>query len=95
MIEAYERDGALLFKVRVVPRAYRSEIAGEHDGALRVRVAAPPVEGKANKALRVFLARRLAVPPSRIAITRGVGSRHKLVEIEGITTEEALQRLRA
>lgn len=79
----------------VSPGARENEVVAVEEGEVRIRVAAPPVEGKANKALRVFLARRLAVPPSRIAITRGVGSRHKVVEIEGITTEEALQRLRA
>jgi len=63
------------------------------EGDLRVRVAAPPVEGKANRELLTFLARRLGVPPSHVSLLRGAGSRHKVVEVEGLTTEEALRRL--
>ncbi|MGH9901987.1 MAG: DUF167 domain-containing protein, partial [Pyrinomonadaceae bacterium] len=51
MIRYTESDGAITFAVRVVPHASRSAAAGEHDGALRVRVAAPPVEGAANEEL--------------------------------------------
>lgn len=51
MINYSEKDGTLTFNVRVVTRASRSEIVGEHDGALRVRIAAPPVEGAANEEL--------------------------------------------
>lgn len=51
MIEHSEKDGRLSFKVRVIPRASRSEVIGEHDGALRVRIAASPVDGAANDEL--------------------------------------------
>jgi uncharacterized protein (TIGR00251 family) len=65
------QDGALTFAVRVVPRASRSEVAGEHDGALRVRVAAPPVDGAANEELIRTLARALRVPARDVRIMSG------------------------
>lgn len=73
----------MTFKVRVVPRASRSEIVGEHDGALRVRVAAPPVDGAANDELVGVLAKAFGVPPSAIAISAGQTSKVKTVKIEG------------
>jgi uncharacterized protein (TIGR00251 family) len=79
--------------VRVQARARRDEIAADRDGALLVRVTAPPVEGKANDALRKLLARRLGVPPSRISVVRGATSRHKLVEVEGVDSEALRRRL--
>lgn len=80
-------------EVRVQPRARRDEIAGERDGALLVRVTAPPVDGRANDALCKLLAKRLRIAPSRVSVVRGASSRHKLLEIEGIdaaTVREAL-----
>ena len=83
MINYSEKDGKLTFKVRVVPRASRTEIIGEHDGALRVRLAAPPVEGAANLALVRLLARALDVSPGSVEITSGKSSRTKTVSILG------------
>lgn len=71
-------------QVRVQPRARRDEIAGERDGRLVVRVTAPPVDGKANAALRKLLAKRLGVPPGSVTVVRGEGSRDKLVEVDGL-----------
>jgi hypothetical protein len=71
-------------QVRVQPRARRDEIAGERDGRLVVRVTAPPVDGKANAALRKLLAKRLGVPPGSVTVVRGEGSRDKLVEVNGL-----------
>jgi uncharacterized protein YggU (UPF0235/DUF167 family) len=68
MINYTEKDGKLTFKVRLVPRASRSEIVGEHDGALRVRLTAPPVEGAANLALLRLLARALDVSPGSVEL---------------------------
>jgi uncharacterized protein (TIGR00251 family) len=78
--------------VRVQPRARRDEIAGERGGSLLVRVRAPPLEGKANAAVCRLIARRLGLAPGRVAVVRGVSSRDKLVEIEGIEADE-LRRL--
>jgi uncharacterized protein (TIGR00251 family) len=73
--------------VRVMPRARKDEIAGERDGALVVRVTAPPVEGKANDAVRKLLAKRLGIAPGRVSVVRGVSGRDKLVEIDGMEAE--------
>ena len=75
--------------VRVQPRARRDEIAGEREGALVVRVTAPPVENKANDAVRKLLARRLGIAPSRVSVVRGASARNKLVEIDDIDAEAA------
>jgi uncharacterized protein (TIGR00251 family) len=80
--------------VRVVPRAPRDEIAGFlADGTLRVRLTAPPVEGRANEALIRLLAEALDVPRSRVRIAGGAGSRSKVVSIGSMTPEEAKRRL--
>ena len=71
-------------RVRVQPRAKRSEIAGVRAGALVVRVAAPPVDGKANAALCALLAERAGVPRSRVSVLRGAGARDKVVRLEGV-----------
>lgn len=82
----------MTFTVRVVPRASRSAIMGEHDGALRVRVAAPPVEGAANEELVRTLARALNVPPRAVEIRSGHASKTKQVRVRGAerTTLESL-----
>jgi uncharacterized protein (TIGR00251 family) len=92
MIVASEKDGRLQFKVRVVPRASRTEIAGEHDGALRVRVAAPPVDGAANEELIRALAKSFALPRNAVEIASGHESRIKQVRVRGIQKED-LERL--
>jgi uncharacterized protein (TIGR00251 family) len=85
MIQYSERDGALIFMVRVVARASRSSVVGEHDGALRVRVAAPPVDGAANEELLRVLARAFEVPTRDVLITSGHSSRLKQVRVKGAT----------
>lgn len=80
-----ERDGSVRFAVRVQPRAARTEIAGEYGDALRVRLAAPPVDGAANAALVDFFAKLFAVPRRDVSILSGEASRSKIVEIRGIT----------
>ena len=87
MINYSERDGSLTFNVRVVPRASRSEVVGEHDGALRVRIAAPPVDGAANEELVRLLARELGVSRSAIRITGGHTSKLKLISVTGVSPE--------
>lgn len=88
-----QRGADVRIRVRVQPRASRTEIAGEHDGALRIRVAAPPVEGEANDALIRFLAKRLRVPASRITVVKGASSRTKRVEVEGADAADVERRL--
>lgn len=76
-------EGAIIFSVRVVPRASRSSIVGAHDGALRVRVAAPPVDGAANEELRRTLAEALGVARRAVEIRSGHASKLKQVRVEG------------
>ena len=71
--------------IHVIPRARRTEVAGERDGALLVRLAAPPVEGAANDALIEFLAAALRLPRRDIRIVSGEHSRRKRVAISGMT----------
>jgi hypothetical protein len=71
VIEISERDGSVIFSVRVTPRASRDAIEGEHQAALKVRRAAPPIEDRANDALRRLLAARLNVPVAAVRIVGG------------------------
>lgn len=84
MLRSNEKDDSLTFQVRVVARASRSEIVGEHDGALRIRLAAPPVDGAANEELVGLLARALGVSRSAIEIITGHSSKLKTVKVVGI-----------
>jgi uncharacterized protein len=70
--------------VRVQPRARKDEVVGLRDGVLVVRVAAPPVDGKANRALCKLVARRAGVAPSKVSIVRGEHAREKVVRVEGL-----------
>lgn len=83
MVDYSEKDGALIFSVRVVPRASRSEIIGEHNGALRIRLAAPPVDGAANEELIRTLAEAFAVSRSAVEVISGHSSRSKRIGIKG------------
>ena len=74
--------------LRVQPRSRKNELAGERAGALLVRVTAPPVDGKANEAVRRLIAKRLGVPVRQVSIVRGESSRDKLIEVEGIGDDE-------
>jgi uncharacterized protein (TIGR00251 family) len=85
MINCSEKNGRITFNVRVVPRASRSEIVGEHDGALRVRIAAPPVAGAANGELVRLLARKLRISRSAIEITGGQTSKLKVIVVKGVS----------
>ncbi len=79
--------------VRVQPRASNNEIAGWDDKAIKVRLTAPPVEGKANKALVDYLAERLGVSKSAVTIVSGHGARQKVVEVDGLSEAEIRGRL--
>jgi uncharacterized protein (TIGR00251 family) len=85
-------DEALL-NVRVTPRARRNALGPMEDGELAVRLAAPPVEGAANKALIAFLAEAFGVPKSAVRVESGERSRRKRLRISGLTLEEVAHRL--
>jgi uncharacterized protein (TIGR00251 family) len=88
-----EVKGGVTFPVRVVPRASKNEIAGVHGDALKVRLTAPPVEGKANETLIVFLAQRLGVRKSQVEIVAGAASRRKMIRVMGVSPQEVEQHL--
>lgn len=77
-------DDGVSFPVRVVPRAQRNAVGGVRDGALVVRLTAPPVEGRANAALQDFLAEALGVRRNQVSIRTGEKSRTKIVRVDGI-----------
>jgi len=79
--------------VKLQPRGRADELLGFADDVLRARVSAPPVDGKANKALCRLIAERVGVAPSRVAVVRGAKSREKLVEVQGVDQEALAARL--
>ncbi len=84
MIQFTEKDGNLIFNVRVVPRASKSEIVGDLNGALKVRIASPPVDGAANAELIKVLSKKLNVAKNAVEIVGGQTSKQKLIRISGI-----------
>ncbi|HEU0176076.1 MAG TPA: DUF167 domain-containing protein [Blastocatellia bacterium] len=89
MIKLASKDGGVTFAVRVQPRASKSGVAGELNGVLKIRLAAPPVEGQANEELTRLLAKLFDAPRRRIAILSGQTSKNKVVSISGISIDEA------
>jgi uncharacterized protein len=85
LIQATIKDGSITFAVRVQPRASRSEIVGELNGALKVRLAAPPVDGEANEELIRFLAKLFGVSRGQVSILTGQTSKNKLVRVDGLS----------
>jgi len=88
-----EKDDSLTFAVRVVPRAKKNEIVGVEGEVLKVRIAAPPVRGKANEALVEFLAQALGVRNRQVEIVRGQRARNKSIRVRGLSEKEARKRL--
>ena len=82
-----------MFAVRVVPRASKSEIVGEHDGALKVRVASPPVDGAANQELIKLLAKTFGVSKSDVEIVGGHASKIKQIQIVDLAKETFLRKI--
>jgi uncharacterized protein (TIGR00251 family) len=85
-------DGRATLTLHIQPGAKKSEFAGLHGDALKVRLAAPPVDGKANEALLRFMAEELGIPKSAVNLKSGQASRRKVLEVAG-TTAEAVNRL--
>ena len=80
----YDKDrGALMLALHVQPNAVRTQIAGLYDGRLKVKVAAPAIEGRANAALAEFMADQFDLPGGRVMIRSGSHGRIKIVEIHG------------
>ena len=94
-IKHSESNGSIVFSVRVVPRASKSEIIGEHDGALKVRIASPPVDGAANSELIKLLAKEFSVSKGSVEIVGGQTSKTKQIRITGITAAQIASVLKA
>lgn len=86
-------EDGVTFEVKVVPRAKRDEIVGVEGDAVKIRLRAPPVEGRANEALVNLLARTFGVARGDVEILRGETSRHKLVRIRGLTSDKLRKML--
>ena len=85
-----QEPGGLVLEVLVQPRAWRTRAAGEHGGRLKIQVATPPVDGKANAALVAFLAEALGVRKADVAIVRGESGRRKTVRVAGAIAAAAV-----
>ena len=92
-LELRTTDAGLTLRVRVQPRASRNALSGEREGALVVRLTAPPVEGAANEALSRFLGKALGVAPSAVRVVSGATGRNKIVSVAGLDVVTARERL--
>ena len=81
--------------IRVYPKSRRDSVELSPSGDLRVRVIAPPDKGKANDAVVKIIAARLGVPKSTVRVVRGLSSRSKVIEVEGLDGQEAIRRIRS
>lgn len=88
-------DGAVTFAVRAQPRSSREAVEGVREGALRVALTAPPVEGEANAALVALLAKALGRPKRDVAVIAGAANRSKRVRVAGLSADEVRARLAA
>jgi len=91
VVEITEKDGAVIFRVRVQPRAARDGLAGEYGGAIKLRISAPPVDGRANEACRRLIAKLVGVPAAAVEIIAGESSRDKVIRVANVTAERIRQ----
>ena len=91
----HENPQGVLVSVIVLPRSSKCAIAGMHDGALKIKLTKPPVDGEANAECCRFMAKVLGIAKSQIVIARGAASRHKALQINGLTVTLACERLAA
>ncbi len=80
----WEEEGNVYIKVKVLPRSSQNQVVGVSDGALKVKVTAPPVEGEANTACRELLAKTLGVSRSKVEVVAGHTSRSKILLVNGL-----------
>ncbi len=94
-LDASETAAGLRLRLHVVPRAKRCEISGTHNGALKVKVSAPPVDDAANRAIIEFFSTLLHIPKSRITILAGQKSRDKILYIKNLSLQDFGHKLRS
>jgi len=88
MLRIRETEKGAVLEIRVLPRSSRCEIAGVQDGALKIKITAPPVEGKANKECVRFISDLLKIKKSAVSIIAGEKSKNKTVLVAGMTAQE-------
>jgi len=87
-LKVKETSGNLIVMLHVQPRAKRCEVAGLHDGSLKIKVTAPPIDDAANRAIIEFLAKSLGISKSMLQILAGNKSRDKMLQISGLSLAE-------
>jgi hypothetical protein len=92
-LQIQENGDRLEFRLHVLPRAKRSEIAGLHGGALKVKISAPPMDNAANRAIIQYFSTLLGIPKSNIQILSGLKSRDKRLQIRGVSLKGFLHHL--
>lgn len=93
MLHLSESQTGVRLEVKVQPRSSRNQVIGEQNGALKIKLTAPPVDGEANAALVEFLAAHLKIPRKDITLIKGDTSRQKIIEISGFSAAQLLSRL--
>jgi uncharacterized protein (TIGR00251 family) len=82
-----EHDAGITFSVHLQPRSSKNEMCGLQGDALKIRLTSPPVDDAANRHLIEFISKTLEIPKSRVSIVSGTKSRHKKVQVEGVTAD--------
>jgi len=80
-------------ELHVIPKAKRTAVAGMHDGRIKLEIAAPPVDGKANLEVVRFLSKTLKLKKADVRLVSGLTSRQKVVELDGLSLAEVFERL--
>ena len=94
-LDVCETSEGLRVRLHVVPRAKRCEISGAHNGALKVKVTAPPVDDAANRAIIDFISSLLHIPKSRLAIQAGLKSKDKILQIKDLSLNDFRAKMAA
>ena len=95
MLNFIEKQNSVIFTIRVVPRSSKTEIVGEYDSALKIKLKSPPVDGAANNELIRFLSKLLAIPKANIEIISGETSRSKRIRVSDIPLSQINEILQA
>jgi uncharacterized protein len=88
-----ESGDSVVLSLHVQPSAKKTEVVGQHGDALKIRLAAPPAEGKANECLLAYVAEALNIPKRQVRWISGLRSRNKRIAVEGMTAEEIERRM--
>jgi hypothetical protein len=92
-LAARDAPGGCVVPVRVHPGAKRDAVTGTHDGAVKIALTSPPVDGSANEALVAFVAKRLGVARGQVTLLTGASSRMKTLRVVGLTADEVAAKL--